>query len=343
MLALAAARIGFKCHIYSEVPGPAFDVAATHMVARYDNEKALTEFAKGLSVATYEFENIPLQTVEFLDHLVPVRPGAKALACAQDRINEKELALKLGSLTAPFAKIDSFDDLKTIIEKQIPIPCILKTRRFGYDGKGQFKILKREDYGEAWRTMGNQPSILEGFVNFDREVSVIAARALDGTFSAYEVTENEHEDHILRRSLAPARLHTSTAEKAIEIAKSIAAQLEYVGVFAIEFFSVRLNGQETVLFNEMAPRVHNSGHWTQDGAQTSQFEQHIRAITGWPLGPPFLKGAGAEMINLIGDQILSWETIAFNPDANLHHYGKTEVRPGRKMGHVNYLLSKRPQ
>ncbi|MFM7084519.1 MAG: 5-(carboxyamino)imidazole ribonucleotide synthase [Hyphomicrobium sp.] len=342
MLALAAARMGLKCHIFSDVTGPAFDVASSHIQARYDDEKALAEFAKPLAVATYEFENIPLETVEFLNRFVPVRPGQKALACAQDRIKEKNLARSLGSLTAPYAQIDSLNDLENVVKKEIPIPCILKTRRFGYDGKGQSKILKVDDIESAWQSMKNLPSILEGFVKFQREISVVAARALDGSFCAYDVTENEHVDHILRRSIAPARISSKTAKKAIQIAQSVANELEYVGVYAIEYFALHHEGSETILFNEMAPRVHNSGHWTQDGALTSQFEQHIRAIVGWPLGPTTLKAAGVEMVNLIGEQILSWKTIITEPDAILHHYGKTEIRDGRKMGHVNRLLSKRP-
>lgn len=339
MLALAAARLGFKCHIYSDVPGPAFDVAADHTIAPYEDEVALAAFARQIDVATYEFENIPVKTVEFLDALVSVRPGAKALACAQDRINEKTLARELGAETAPFAQIDTLADLTRAIDGAIGTPSVLKTRRFGYDGKGQAKILKPDDANAAWATMRDQPSILEGFVTFDREVSVIAARALDGTFRAFEVTENEHRNHILYRSVAPARLSSEAATDALETARKIAQALDYVGVFAIEYFAVTAGGREHVYVNEMAPRVHNSGHWTMDGAETSQFEQHIRAITGWPLGSTRLKAPGAEMINLIGDDILAWEKIAADPGAFLHHYGKAEVRDGRKMGHVNRLLT----
>ena len=190
--------------------------------------------------------------------------------------------------------------------------------------------------------MRDQPSILESFVNFRAEVSVVAARALDGTFSAFDVTENEHRNHILHRSVAPARLSGDVAAEAIAIAQKIAEKLDYVGVFAIEFFVVPENGRDRLFVNEMAPRVHNSGHWTMDGALTSQFEQHIRAVAGWPLGSTALKAPGAEMINLIGDDILAWQKIAAEPGAFLHHYGKKEARPGRKMGHVNRLLAKAP-
>ena len=342
MLALAAARLGFKSHSYSDVPGPAFDVAAGHTVAAYNDEKALTAFAKSIAVATYEFENIPVSTVEFLDAIVPVRPGAKALACAQDRINEKTLARELGAETAPFAQIDSLAGLNAALDGPIGVPSVLKTRRFGYDGKGQAKILMRDDAETAWAAMRDQPSILEGFVTFDREISVVAARALDGAFRAFEVTENEHRNHILHRSVAPARIEPEAATEALETARRIASALDYVGVFAIEYFAVTIEGKEHVYVNEMAPRVHNSGHWTMDGAETSQFEQHIRAIAGWPLGSTRLKTGGAEMINLIGEDILAWEKIAADPGTFLHHYGKTEVRAGRKMGHVNRLLAKAP-
>ncbi len=340
MLALAAAQLGFKTHIYApEADSPAFDVATQHTIASYGDELALTAFAKAVSVATYEFENIPVATVEFLSKQIPVRPGAKALACAQDRINEKNLARDLGAMTADFASVDSYGELLARIE-QIGTPSVLKTRRFGYDGKGQAKILKPEDAKDAWAVMNDQPSILEGFVNFQSEVSVIAARGLDGEFHAFDVTENEHRNHILHRSVAPARLTPQAASEAIDIARRIAERLEYVGVFAIEFFALDFAGKEVLYVNEMAPRVHNSGHWTQDGAETSQFEQHIRAVAGWPLGSTGLVSAAAEMINLIGDDILNWKEIAAQSGAYLHHYGKREARPGRKMGHVNRVLRK---
>lgn len=342
MLAMAAARLGLKCHVYApEADSPAFDVTADHTIASYDDQVALKAFATGIDAATYEFENIPVATVEFLSKLVPVRPGAKALACAQDRINEKTLARKLGAMTADFAAIDSYEDLKAALG-QIAPPCILKTRRFGYDGKGQAKILKPEDSKTAWAEMRDQPSILESFIDFNREVSVIAARSLDGEFRAFDVTENEHRNHILHRSLAPAHLDPGTAKQAVAIAERIGAALDYVGVYAIEFFEKDARGGGQLYVNEMAPRVHNSGHWTIDGAVTSQFEQHIRAVAGWPLGSTVRKAAAVEMINLIGDEILDWRDIAADPGAFLHHYGKKDARAGRKMGHVNRLLAKRP-
>ena len=215
---------------------------------------------------------------------------------------------------------------------------MLKTRRFGYDGKGQVKILARADAAAAWDAIGGQPAILESFVRFDLEVSVVAARGVDGEFRAFDVTENEHRDHILHRSLAPARIGPETAAAAIDIAHRIASALDYVGVFAIEFFAMPPGSATPILVNEIAPRVHNSGHWTMDGAETCQFEQHIRAVAGWPLGSTGRKAPAVEMLNLIGDDIHAWAAIAAEPGAHFHHYGKREARPGRKMGHVNRLL-----
>ncbi len=342
MLAMAAARLGLKCHVYApEADSPAFDVAARHTIGAYDDEAALERFASGIEAATYEFENIPVPTVEFLSKHIPVRPGAKALACAQDRINEKTLARSLGAMTAEFAAIGSQEDLLKALQTIAP-PCVLKTRRFGYDGKGQAKILKPKDASAAWEAMRDQPSILESFVNFQLEVSVIAARSVDGEFRAYDVTENEHRDHILHRSLAPARITEQAAKEAIAIAEKIAIALDYVGVFAIEFFALHETGKDVLYVNEMAPRVHNSGHWTIDGAVTSQFEQHMRAVAGWPLGSTARKAPAVEMINLIGDDIHAWREIAADTGAFFHHYGKKDARAGRKMGHVNRLLSSLP-
>ncbi len=342
MLTLAAARLGLRAHIFApEADSPAFDVASARTKAAYDDELALRSFARAIDVATYEFENIPLPTVELLSRQVPVRPGVKALACAQDRINEKSLARELGAQTAPFAAVDSFADLRNAIG-EIGLPGVLKTRRFGYDGKGQAKILKPDDAKAAWAAMRDQPSILEGFVQFQSEVSVIAARGLDGDFRAFDVTENEHRNHILHRSVAPARIKPAAAAEAITVAQRIADSLDYVGVFAIEFFALDFARQDVLCVNEMAPRVHNSGHWTMDGAETCQFEQHIRAVAGWPLGSTRRTAPAVEMLNLIGDDILAWEAIAGEPGAHLHHYGKRDARAGRKMGHVNRLLAKLP-
>jgi 5-(carboxyamino)imidazole ribonucleotide synthase len=338
MMALAAARLGLRCHIYApEASNPAFQVAEKHSVGQYDDEAALRRFAASVQCVTYEFENVPARTVEILAGRVPVRPGAKALAVCQDRILEKQMARDLGAKTADFAAVDSLDQLKLAIAR-IGTPSILKTRRFGYDGKGQSVIRRSEDADSAWASVAGQPCILESFVSFTREVSVIAARGLDGAVKAFPVTENEHRDQILRRSFVPATLHPRTANLAIQIASRIATALDYVGVFAVEFFVVGEGEAETVYVNEIAPRVHNSGHWTLDGAATSQFEQHVRAICGLPLGATAVSAARVEMTNLIGDDVHQWKTLMAEADTQVHLYGKGEPRPGRKMGHITRLL-----
>jgi 5-(carboxyamino)imidazole ribonucleotide synthase len=337
MLALAAAPLGLKCHIYApEADSPAFDVAAARSVAGYRDEAALASFAASVDAVTYEFENVPVETVTFLETLRPVCPGSKALGVAQDRLNEKRLARELGAGTAEFAAVNDRAGLDAAIAA-IGLPAVLKTTRMGYDGKGQAKILTIADIDEAYAAMKGQPAILESFVPFRAEVSVVAARGHDGRFVAFEVTENEHRHHILHRSVAPARVMPTTAEQAIAITGRIAAALDYVGVLGVEFFVIGEGEAERVIVNEIAPRVHNSGHWTQDGAVTSQFAQHIRAVAGWPLGSPALIGREAEMLNLIGDEAADYAAILADPSARLHLYGKSEARPGRKMGHVNRL------
>jgi 5-(carboxyamino)imidazole ribonucleotide synthase len=338
MIALAAARLGFPCHIYApEDASPAFDVAARRTIGRYDDEAALKQFAASVACVTYEFENVPARTVEIIASRVPVRPGAKALAVCQDRLLEKRTARDLGALTAEFAPVDSRDELDARIG-ELGLPAVLKTRRFGYDGKGQFVLRQPKDADAAWAAVGGQPSILEAFVPFACEVSVIAARAVDGVVKAFPVTENEHREQILRRSVAPAGIHPATARAAVQAATGLAAALDYVGVFAVEFFVVRDAADERVLVNEIAPRVHNSGHWTLDGADTSQFEQHVRAIAGLPLGSTAQRAPFVEMINLIGADVERWREHLASPGAQLHLYGKGEHRPGRKMGHVTRLI-----
>ncbi len=338
MLALAAARLGYRCHIYApEVDSPAFEVAGAHSVASYTDESALKHFAANVDVVTYEFENVPARTVEVLAQRVPVRPGARALGICQDRVEEKRLARDLGAMTAGFASVDSDTELTTALA-EIGLPAILKTRRFGYDGKGQVRIKAAFEGPSAFAALKGQPSILESVVPFTREVSVVAARGLDGSFRAFPVTENEHANHILKRSVAPASLHPVTARKAAEIARQIGDSLDYVGVFAVEFFITGDGGSEALYVNEIAPRVHNSGHWTLDGADTSQFEQHIRAITGLPLGSVAQRAPQVEMRNLIGAEAAEWAAILAEPGAQLHLYGKADAREGRKMGHVTRLL-----
>ncbi len=332
MLAMAAARLGLKTHIYADAPGPACDVAAVTTIAPYGDEAALAVFASMIGVATYEFENIPVDTVASLAKRVPVRPGVKALACAQDRINEKHLARSLGAMTADFAAVDSYSALLAAIE-QVGLPAILKTRRFGYDGKGQAKITSIDDAKAAWAAMREQPAILEKVVPFQFEVSVVGVRGADGTFAAYDVVENVHRNHMLDTSTVPARLSPAAAIEAIDIARRMAEAVNYIGVFAIEFFALDCARQHQVCVNEMAPRVHNSGHWTLDACTVSQFENHIRAVAGWPLGSTS-RHSDAVMTNLVGREHDDWLKLAAELSACVHLYGKHDPRQGRKMGHV---------
>jgi 5-(carboxyamino)imidazole ribonucleotide synthase len=343
MLAMAAARLGIKCHIYAPEPGPAFDVAAYHTIGNYEDEAALADFADKVAVVTYEFENVPARAAEVLAAHCPVLPDWNALATSQDRLAEKQFVQKLGIETAPFAAVDDSGSLARAVA-QIGRPSILKTRRFGYDGKGQTTIRPGSDLAADFRSVGNVPCILEGVVPFVRELSVIAARSVDGSFAAFEVCENEHENHILSRTIVPATLSDEASSQAIDIVHRIMDALKYIGVITVEMFLVEEtladgSRRERVIVNEIAPRVHNSGHWTIDGATTSQFEQHIRAICGWPLGSTLRHGR-IEMRNLIGEDTNRWRDILGDSGACLHLYGKHEARPGRKMGHVTRVLLK---
>lgn len=341
MIALSCAQLGLKTHILCpEADSPAFQVSDGHICAAYDDEAALAELARIADVVTYEFENVPLATAQFLSARVPVRPGPRALEVSQDRLAEKTFVQALGIDTAPFAAVDSLADLEAAVA-QIGLPAVLKTRRFGYDGKGQITLRDGADLAAAWEGIGKQSAILEGFVNFRREVSVVAARREDGAFAAFDVTENVHRNHILHTSTVPASVSAETARAARGIACKIAGALEYVGVFAVELFVSECGLGEWLIVNEIAPRVHNSGHWTMDAAATSQFEQHVRAVAGWPLGDTRLTGP-VEMLNLIGDDVNDWHRHLADPSARLHLYGKAEARPGRKMGHVNRLLDRIP-
>ncbi|MGL4441799.1 MAG: 5-(carboxyamino)imidazole ribonucleotide synthase [Bosea sp. (in: a-proteobacteria)] len=334
MLALAAAQLGLRCHIFApEADSPAFDVSAARTVATYDDMAALRRFASEVAAVTYEFENVPVEAVEFLETLVPVRPGSKALGVAQDRLAEKHLARSLGAPTADFAAVNSPAELHAAVTI-VGTPAVLKTLRFGYDGKGQAKIMQPEDADAAYAAINRQPAILERFVHFTTELSVVAARGIDGAFVPFDVTENEHRNHILHRSVAPARLKAAAATVAVETTRKIAEALDYVGVIGVEFFATG----DSLHVNEIAPRVHNSGHWTMDGALTSQFEQHMRAVAGWPLGSARRLAPEVEMLNLIGCEADGWQSIISDPAARLHLYGKADARPGRKMGHVNRLL-----
>ncbi|MBV8795677.1 MAG: 5-(carboxyamino)imidazole ribonucleotide synthase [Hyphomicrobiales bacterium] len=342
MLAMAALKVGLRTHIFSpETEAPAYDAAAARTVAAFEDEAALARFAEGVDVVTYEFENVPTSTVEFLSQRVTVRPGARALALTQDRLTEKTFLRDLGHKVAPFVGVEDAGALVRAVA-ELGRPSILKTRRFGYDGKGQSLIREGSNVAAVHRTLGSAPMILEGFVAFEREASVVAARSLEGEIAAYDLCENEHERHILARTRAPARVSAETAAEAKRIVASVLEALDYVGVLAVEMFVTRdHNGREALVVNEIAPRVHNSGHWTLEGAQTSQFEQHIRAIAGWPLGATTRRGR-IEMHNLIGEDAEDWRDILARPDLGLHLYGKLEIRPGRKMGHVTRVFPEAP-
>jgi 5-(carboxyamino)imidazole ribonucleotide synthase len=332
MLALAAARLGLNCHIFApEKDSPAFAVSAVHTIAPYTDEVALLKFAESVSAVTFEFENVPVTAVKFLEQHVIVRPGSKALAVAQDRLQEKQLARDLGAMTAEFRAVHSLADLKNAVQS-IGLPAILKTTRFGYDGKGQAKINSAADVEAAWGQMKSQESILESFVHFKKEISVICARGSDGHFAAYDVSENIHKNHILHTSTVPAAIEPELAIEAVFVAQRMAESLDYVGVMGVEFFV----GDDVLYVNEIAPRVHNSGHWTMDGCLISQFEQHMRAVAGWPLGPTY-RHSDVVMTNLLGDESSNWAVLAAQPQVGLHLYGKAGARPFRKMGHFNRI------
>lgn len=330
MLSAAAARLGLRTHIYE--PGarpPAADVAHAVTTAPYEDEAALLAFAAAVDVITYEFENVPTAALDLLEAHRPIRPGRRALAVSQNRIAEKDFLTGLGLSTAPYAAVDSATDLEVAIAR-IGTPAILKTTRLGYDGKGQARLSSPADAAAALAAMQGAPAVLEGFVDFSHEVSVIAARGPSGEVAAYDPGENIHRDGILYTTTVPARLSPALRSDAVLIAARILNALDYVGVLGVELFVT----PQGLLVNEIAPRVHNSGHWTQNGCTVDQFEQHIRAVAGWPLGDG-ARHSNVVMTNLIGDEIAEVPALAHEPMCALHLYGKAEARPGRKMGHVN--------
>jgi len=336
MLALAAAELGLDCHIYCpDRNSPAFAVAARHTIASYEDEEALAAFADSVSVVTFEFENVPAASAHFLAARTPVFPNPGALEISQDRLAEKKLMAELGIPTAPYAKIGTLADIHSGL-LETGRPAVLKTRRFGYDGKGQAIVREGDDPASAWRAIGEQPAILETKVPFTQEISIVLGRGRDGQIRAYDLAQNEHHDGILKLSVVPANVPDKIAAEATRIGEEIAAALEFVGVLAVEMFLLGDEVHPRLLVNEIAPRVHNSGHWTQDGCHVSQFEQHIRAVAGWPLGDP-TRHSNVAMTNLIGEEAGTWAALVAEPDAKLHLYGKSEVRSGRKMGHVNRL------
>ena len=331
MSALAAARLGYRCHILSPEPGsPAAQVAAAHTLGDYESSDTLRAFAGAVDVITFEFENVSAAGLDLLASLRPVRPSPTVLRISQDRVVEKSFLAQAGVATAPWVEITSEEGLSVA---PVPLPGVLKTTRLGYDGKGQAVLRALADCAPAWATLAPRPLILEGFVPFACELSVVVARGVDGAMAVFDVVENRHVDGILDTTLAPARVAPAIAAEAQSIARRVAEALELVGVLAVEMF---LTAAGRLLVNEIAPRPHNSGHWTIDACPVSQFEMHIRAVAGLPL-PPGTRHSDAVMRNLVGDAVHHWPRVVATAGLCAHLYGKAEARPGRKMGHVTQL------
>ena len=334
MLAMAGARLGFDIAILTpEDDAPASRVAARTICAAYDDPAGLEALAQGCDVVTFEFENVPATAVERLIELgAEVAPSARALAIAQDRFEEKSFLNAAGAPTVGFAEVNGRDDLSRAL-KHFGAPLLLKTRRGGYDGKGQAWVMRPRDADTALKSLGGRPCIAEAPADFRRELAIIAARGREGEIALYPLTESHHENGVLRRTSAPINASPRAVAEAERIAATILNSLDYVGVLGVELFE-RDDG--ALLVNEFAPRVHNTGHWTLDGCEVDQFEQHIRAVAGWPLGPTAAR-AHVEMTNLLGDEAEGWPRLIREPDSRLWLYGKRETRAGRKMGHVNRL------
>lgn len=336
MIALAAQPMGYRVHVFGpEAGSPAAQVANEETVARYDDRAAVERFARRCDVITLEFENIPVETVRWAEATTPVRPSSGVLEVTQHRVREKALCVDLEIGVPSFAAVDSLESLHDAL-RGIGLPAVLKTATLGYDGKGQARISSAADAPGAWSSIGAREAILESFVAFDKEVSVVAARGLDGSFTHWGVMENVHASHILDTTVAPAAVDDQTADHAIEIARQILEHLEVVGVMCVEMF---LGAEGAILVNELAPRVHNSGHLTIEAAFTSQFEQHVRAICGLPQGATTMRPSA--MANLLGDLWAEgepqWDVALADGDVKLHLYGKSEARAGRKMGHLTAL------
>lgn len=335
MLAVAAAQLGYRVHSFApENQPPTAQLTNSHTAASFKDHIALQTFAQACDVITYEFENIPVSALEVIAELKPIYPGVNCLEIAQDRLLEKDFLTGIGVPCAPYQAVSTFAELQAAIDK-ISMPAVLKTRRFGYDGKGQSFIRTKDDVKEAWAALASAPGglILEGFVAFEKEVSVLIARGQNGTANAYGPIWNEHSNHILHVSQVPPDIAPDCADRAISNALNVAEALNAIGVICVEFFVMPVGD---VVANEIAPRVHNSGHWTIEGAVTSQFENHIRAITGQPLGNTDAIGA-VRMQNLIGNEIDGIPNLLASAKAHVHHYGKPEARVGRKMGHVTWV------
>jgi 5-(carboxyamino)imidazole ribonucleotide synthase len=336
MTAMAAARLGYRVHTFCpDRNAPASHVSWHNTVAAYDNKSALKAFAESVDVVTFEFENIPSATTEYLAALKPTRPKPNVLYLTQERLREKRFLASINVPTTKFLDVTRHEALESAV-KALGRPAILKSAEFGYDGKGQVRIDGDMDLFEAWVKMGGEVGILEAYVDFVREISVIVARGPDGSTAIYQPVENQHKNHILDVTLVPARVSQAVAGRAEAIARHIATELGLVGLLAVEMF---VTHNDEVLVNELAPRPHNSGHWTLDGCVTSQFEQFVRAVCGLPLGSTE-RHSDAVMKNLIGDDVNGWRDLLNDPAVKLHLYGKTEVRPGRKMGHYTRLSPK---
>jgi 5-(carboxyamino)imidazole ribonucleotide synthase len=338
MLAMAASRLGLKTHIYSDEGNPpAFDVAAVRTTGRYGDEGAVEAFARTVDVVTCEFENVPAEALQAARRAAAVYPPPYSFAVAQDRLTEKTFLRELRIPVAPFAPVATPSELTAAV-REVNLPAILKTRRLGYDGKGQVLVGSEADARDALAQLQGAPALLEGLVAFTRELSVLVVRGLDGEKRYYDVVENVHEHGILATSRVPTRISAGVAFEARTIAGNVADALQHVGVLAVEMF--HCNGvTPALLVNEMAPRVHNSGHWTIDACLTSQFENHVRAICGWPLGET-ARHSDALMTNLIGGDVERWREFAAEEGVALHLYGKAKARPGRKMGHRTRLYPK---
>jgi 5-(carboxyamino)imidazole ribonucleotide synthase len=340
MLATAASRLGLRTHVLCDTRGPAFDVATTTTQAAFDDEQALAAFARSVDVVTYEFENVRVETARILARSVPVRPSPKALEVAQDRLVEKRFIAGLGVPVAPFEAVDSLDGLGAAFNRLGAPAAILKSRRLGYDGKGQAGVDAGSEMAAVWADVGGGACVLERRMAFHCEVSALVVRGHDGQVACYDCPVNIHDGGILRRSVVPSDLAEADLAEARAIAGRIAEALDYVGVLAVEMFHLGPDAPSgaRLMVNEIAPRVHNSGHWTIEACAVSQFENHIRAVAGWPLGST-ARHSDAEMVNLIGSEADAWLDLAAEPGTCLHLYGKPEARPGRKMGHVTRLKS----
>jgi 5-(carboxyamino)imidazole ribonucleotide synthase len=328
--------LGFRTHVYCPDPeSPAFQVSDRRSTAPYEDELALAEFARSVDVVTFEFENVPASTAAFLLRHVAVEPAPRILDITQDRLTEKSFVREQGLVVADFEAVSGPDEIASAAQR-LGYPCVLKSRRLGYDGKGQERIGAASGIEAAWASIGARPAILESCIPFDREISVIVARGRDGIVQSFDIPENRHENGILRTSTVPARISRHAAVAARGIGCALAQAFGYVGVMAVEMFVLGSEGEERLLVNEIAPRVHNSGHWTEDACHLSQFDLHIRAIAGWPLPAP-IRHSDVEMTNLLGLEVSHCLELAREPGSVLHLYGKRDARPGRKMGHVNRL------